>query len=163
MNATIGVFDNHDLAVEAVQKLKDANYPVSHLAIMGKAATETIDDDMHIVPKSPLSVATLGTGIIVGTILGILTGAGLFQIPGLGFLYGVGALIGAIAGFDFGLIGGGLASVLATLGLKDSNARKYHDALAQGKFLLVAHGSRSDIDRARTLLSNSSVNPGLAY
>jgi uncharacterized membrane protein len=162
MNTTIGVFDNHELAVEAVHKLKEANYPVSHLTIMGKVATEIIDEDLHITPKNPLSVATLGTGTVIGTILGILTGAGIFQIPGLGFLYGVGALIGAIAGFDFGLIAGGIASVLATLGLKDSNARKYRDELVQGKFLVVAHGDQTEVDQAKLLLSRRA-NPGLAY
>jgi hypothetical protein len=163
MNATIGVFDNHDLAVEAVQKLKDANYPVSHITIMGKVLNEVIDDEMHIMPKSPLSAASLGTGMVIGTVVGLLTGAGLFHIPGLGFLYGAGAVVGAIAGFDFGLIGGGVASVLTTVGLKDSNAAKYHDALAQGKFLLVARGSKNDIDRARTLLEGLNSAPKLAY
>ncbi|MES2704792.1 MAG: general stress protein [Bacteroidota bacterium] len=157
MNTTIGVYDNHDMAVEAVQKLKDANYPVSQITIMGKRATEVIDEDMHIMLKSPISAASLGTGTVIGTILGLITGAGLFAIPGLGFLYGSGALIGAIAGFDFGLIGGGIASILATVGLKDSNVARYHDALAQGKFLLVARGTKDDISRAKELLGGGGV------
>ena len=101
MNATIGIYDNHELAVEAVQKLKDANYPVGQLSIMGLTETETIDEEMHIMPKSPIKPAGLGVGTVAGTAIGILTGVGIFAIPGLGFLYGAGALVGAIAGFDF--------------------------------------------------------------
>jgi uncharacterized membrane protein len=152
MDAMIGVFDNHDLAVEAVQELKESNYPVNHITIMGKASTEVIDKDMHIMPKNPINVASLGTGTAVGTAIGALTGAGIFAIPGLGFLYGAGALIGAIAGFDFGLIGGGIAAVLATIGVKDENARKFHDALEQGKFLVIAHGDKDEVARAKEIL-----------
>ncbi|MCW3122047.1 MAG: hypothetical protein JWQ38_1539 [Flavipsychrobacter sp.] len=149
MNATIGIYDNHDLAVEAVQKLKDANYPVNQLSIMGKAQEEGVDSEMHITPKSPIKVAGLGVGTALGTTLGVLAGVGVFAIPGLGFLYGAGALVGAIAGFDFGLIGGGIASVLATVGVKDENMKKYHDALDAGKFIVVAHGSEEDVNKAR--------------
>jgi len=152
MNATIGIYDSHDLAVEAVQKLKDSGYPVSQLSIIGLAETEAVDKEAHITAKSPLKVAGLGVGTVVGTTLGILTGIGIFAIPGLGFLYGAGALVGAVAGVDFGIIGGGIASALATVGVKDDTSKKYHDALAAGKFIVIAHGSQEDADKAKDLL-----------
>ncbi len=152
MNATIGIYDNHDLAVEAVAKLKESGYPVSQLSIMGRAETEVIDDKMHIMPKNPLKVAGLGIGTVLGTTLGILTGVGIFAIPGMGLLYGAGAVVGAIAGFDFGLIGGGIASALATVGVKDENLKKYHDALDAGKFIVIAHGNEEEINKAKDLL-----------
>ncbi len=152
MNATIGIYDNHDLAVDAVEQLKNNGYHVSHLSIMGLAETEVIDDKMHIMPKSPIKAAGLGAGTVIGTTLGILTGVGMFAIPGVGVLYGAGALVGAIAGFDFGLIGGGIASALATIGVKDGNEKKYHDALVAGKYLVIAHGNKEDVDRAKDLL-----------
>ena len=157
MNATIGIYDNHELAVAAVQKLKDANSPVAQLSIMGKAETEGIDDDMHITPRSPIKPAGLGAGTVVGTALGILTGVGIFAIPGLGFLYGAGALVGAIAGFDFGLIGGGIATVLATVGVSNENAKTYHDALEQGKFLVIADGSEEEVNKAKEVLSTNGT------
>ena len=152
MNATIGVYDNHDLAVEAVRKLKDSGYPVTQLSIVGIAETETVDEEMHVTAKSPLKVAGLGAGTLIGATLGVLTGIGIFAIPGLGFLYGAGALVGAIAGVDFGLIGGGVASALATVGVKDESVQKYHDALAAGKYLVIAHGTEEDTNKAKTLL-----------
>lgn len=152
MNATLGIYDNHDLAVEAVRTLKEGNYPVAQLSIIGLAETETVDEEMHITTKNPLKVASLGAGTLVGTTLGILTGVGIFAIPGIGFLYGAGALVGAIAGFDLGLIGGGVASVLATVGVKDENAEKYHDALVAGKFVVVAQGNEQDVARALEIL-----------
>ena len=162
MNTVIGIYDDHELAVGAAQQLKDAGYPMSKLSIMGKADTEVIDEQMHLISKNPLNVAGVGAGTAIGTALGILTGVGIFAIPGVGFLYGAGALVGAIAGFDFGLIGGGIASVLATVGVKDGNAEKYKDALNDGKFILVAEGSKEELEQAKYQLEIYSEHSELA-
>jgi len=158
MNAIIGIYDNHDLAVEAVVKLKDSGYPVSQLTIMGMAESESVDKDLHITARNPIKVAGLEAGTLIGATLGILTGVGIFAIPGLGFLYGAGALVGAIAGVDFGIIGGGIASALATAGVKDKNAQKYHEALAAGKFIVIAHGSAADAAKAKDLLEEHGAH-----
>jgi len=150
MNAIIGIYDNHDLAVEAVVKLKDSGYPVSQLTIMGMAESESVDKDLHITARNPIKVAGLEAGTLIGATLGILTGVGIFAIPGLGFLYGAGALVGAI--------GGGIASALATAGVKDKNAQKYHEALAAGKFIVIAHGSAADAAKAKDLLEEHGAH-----
>ena len=154
MNATIGIYDNHELAVEAVLHLKDSGYPVGQLSIMGLTETEVVDAENHVITKSPIAAASMGvgTGVAVGTAVGILTGVGIFAIPGLGMLYGAGALVGAIAGFDFGLIGGGLASILATVGVKDENAKRYNDVLRRGKYIVVADGTEEEVYKAKDML-----------
>ena len=162
MNATIGVYDNHDLAVEAIQKLKDSGYPVNQLSIMGLMETEVVDDKMHVMPKSSIKAGGLGAGTILGTTLGILTGVGMFAIPGVGFLYGAGALVGAIAGFDFGLIGGGIASALASVGVQDEMAKKYHDDLVAGKYLVIAHGSEEHVNQAKANLDEHGTHEEIA-
>ncbi len=162
MNATIGVYDNHDLAVEAIQKLKDSGYPVNQLSIMGLMETEVVDDKMHVMPKSSIKAGGLGAGTILGTTLGILTGVGMFAIPGVGFLYGAGALVGAIAGFDFGLIGGGIASALASVGVQDEMAKKYHDDLVAGKYLVIAHGSEEHVNQAKATLDEHGTHEEIA-
>ncbi len=153
MNTTIGIYPDHESAVEAVKQLKDQGFPADHLTIMGKTETEEVDEKTNVTPQYPINVAGVGVGTAVGTALGVLTGVGVLAIPGVGFLYGAGALIGAIAGFDFGLIGGGLATWLTNIGVKDENAKKYNDALMQGKFLLIAHGSEQLVNDARHKLA----------
>jgi hypothetical protein len=152
MNTTIGVYATHDKAVEAIIKLKEAGFPVSQLSLMGLMETEKVDEHKHVAPDNPLKPAGLGIGAVVGLTVGILTGVGVFAIPGLGFLFGAGAVAGAVAGFDFGIIGGGIATVLTTLGVKDDIAKKYHDTLAAGKFLVVAHGTDEETHKAKKLL-----------
>jgi hypothetical protein len=162
MNSAIGVYDSHDLAVEAVKKLKASGYPIGQLSIMGLMETEEIDEQLHVLPQNPLVTTGISVGTVLGTTLGILTGVGLFAIPGVGFLFGAGALVGAIAGFDIGIIGGGIATALATVGVKDENEKKYHDALAAGKYLVIAHGNAGDVEDARALLSGHGTHDDIA-
>jgi len=163
MHATIGIYDDHELAVAAVKELKESGYPLAQLSIMGKAETEVLDEDLHTMPKEPIANAgvKVGTTTAIGTALGILTGVGLFAIPGIGVLYGAGALVGAIAGFDFGLMGG-IATIFATMGVKDENAKKYHDALAEGKFLVIADGDEAAVIRARKTLQEHDTHNDLS-
>ena len=161
MNAVIGIYDNHELAVQAVIELKDSGFPEDKLSIMGLTETEVVDKGNHVLPENTIHARPLGEGMAIGTALGVLTGVGLFAIPGLGILCGAGALVGAFAGFDFGLIGGGIASALTSIGVNKNVAKKYHDALAAGKFLVVAHGHQSDVDKANSLLHEHGTHTEL--
>lgn len=162
MNTAIGVYEDHDMAVEAVLKLKQEGFPIKQLTIMGLSESEVVDDENHIIPKSPLKIAGLGAGVAIGTAVGILTGVGVFVIPGLGLLYGAGALVGAIAGFDFGIVGGGIATILATVGVGNEIGERYHNLLKTGKFLVVAHGSLELVKKAKTLLHEHGKHSELA-
>ncbi len=161
MNAAIGIYEDHDAAVEAISKLHDKGYPVAQLTIMGLTETEVIENELRVMQKSPIKVAGLGTGVALGTTVGLLTGVGLFAIPGLGILFGAGALVGAIAGFDFGLIGGGIASVLASVGVKDEIAEKYETLLKAGKYLVIANGSKDEVENAKKHLHEHATHSEL--
>jgi hypothetical protein len=162
MNSTIGIYEDHDKALDAVKNLKDAGFPVKQISVIGKTETEVMDNEMHVVmPKDPINVKGIGVGTALGATLGVLTGVGLFAIPGVGFLFGAGALVGAIAGVDFGLIGGGIASVLTTIGVHDDNIKKYHTELEAGKYLVVAHGNKDEVKQASDLLNSHGMHIGI--
>ena len=151
MKSTIGVYDTHEQAVEAVRELKRAGLPAKHLSILGHAhdPEEREHEDRKI---SNLAATEVGLGATLGTAAGILTGIGIVAIPGLGVLYGAGALVGALVGFDVGLIGGGILSALSIGGLKDEHNKKYDDLLRRGKFLVIVHGDGADVDKANGIL-----------
>src|SRR5438045_2166861 len=111
MTTTVGVYETHEQAMDAIKILKDNGIPTTQLSIIGKA--EVTHEHENLGELETKAGKGVGAGILVGSTIGVLTGVGVFAIPGLGFLFGAGALVGAIAGLDFGLIGGGIFGALS--------------------------------------------------
>ena len=149
MRTTIGIYDTHENAVQAVKKLQHEGFPANRLSIIGQA--KIVDDHIHIRTSHLAEEIEVSIGIIAGSVLGILTGVGVFVIPGFGFLYGAGAVVGAFAGVDIGLIGGGLAAIFTSMGLDEEDAVKYEQHVMEGKFMVVAQGNESELKNAREL------------
>jgi uncharacterized membrane protein len=152
MKAIISAYKTHEEAVEAIKELQNAGYNSKRLSIIGK--TNELDKVPGVKNSESMAIAgaEVGFGALAGSVLGVLTGVGIFAIPGLGFLYGAGALVGAIAGFDFGIIGGGIASALTVAGLSENDSKQYEEMLKKGNFLLIAQGDEAEIAQAKNIL-----------
>lgn len=158
MKSTIGIYDSNHDALEAIHQLQSLGFPRKQISLLGRADMK--DDHVHVKHASPMSVAAaeVGIGAVVGPVLGALVGIGIFAVPGLGFLYGAGALVGALAGFDFGLIGGGIASAFTLMGMKQPDAEKYQAELEAGKFIVVAQGDDEEIAKAANILQEHGTH-----
>lgn len=152
MKSIVAVYENHDDAVHAVTTLQKASIPTKHVSIIGLTGEEEVNKNEDTTTKSPIKVSGLAVGSVLGTTLGVLTGVGLFAIPGLGLLYGAGAIVGAVAGLDAGIIGGGLVSVFASIGASETDSKRYHDELAAGKYLVSVQGSKDEVTKAHDIL-----------
>jgi uncharacterized membrane protein len=150
MEAKIAIYQSHEEALEAINRLKLSNYPVKNLSLIGEA--EIINDQMYLKSLIPLKTAPIQIGAAAGLITGVLTGLGVFAIPGFGLLYGAGAIVGAMAGLDLGLIGGGVATLLMNIGIKKDEVIRYEEQIRMGKFLVVASGTEKEIRRAENIL-----------
>lgn len=167
MKATIGVYENQVKALAAIQELKSSGYPESQISIITHSKTEHHPEDpgesedgqgvdSDEVYSEPMRIAATGVGIgaVVGPVLGALAGVGMLAIPGLGILVGAGALAGAIAGLDVGIIGGGIISALAIARINKHHEDLYQEHLQEGRYLVVAHGTELEIERAREVLES---------
>jgi len=155
MKSIVGVYETHDKALAALQELKKSGYPDSLLSIVGKA--DLIDNHIHIKSSNTVEKAEASIGVVAGAILGVLTGVGIFVIPGFGFLYGAGALIGAFAGVDVGLIAGGITAIFTSAGIDAANASKYEKRLIEGKFLVFADGDEAKLEQAHQTLHTQGL------
>ena len=126
-NVKVAVFKSHEDAVQAIQLLKDNKFPMKHVSLLGKGEYNDENDEAAEM-KNPANLPTY-IGMGAGTVVGLLTGLGVFAIPGFGALYGAGAIVGTIAGFDLGLVTGGITTLLATAGINISHADKYETHL----------------------------------
>ena len=159
MKAIIGIYNNHEDAIKAVKLLKGEDFPAKNISLLGKAQVEEAEEIKRTEKKigridedNPAQEIPLEAGAILGPVLGVLTGVGVFAIPGFGFLYGAGALIGAIGGLDLGLVSGGIISLLASIGIHEKHHLNFEEHLEKGKAMLVASGNEEDLERAEIIL-----------
>ena len=165
MKATIGVYDDQAKALAAIQALKAAGYPETQISILTRSNDEHhpkdtgeseegegIDSDDAYQKPMRIAATGMGIGAIVGPVLGAMAGIGMLAVPGLGILVGAGALAGAIAGLDVGLIGGGIISALAIARVNKHHEDLYHEHLQEGRSLVIVQGTETEIEHAREIL-----------
>ncbi len=150
MNTIAGVYESHDDAVKAVQTLQEAGYATKNISVISKA--ELVNDHIHVKSDHTVETAEVSVGVAAGTLVGVLTGVGVFAIPGLGFLFGAGALVGAIAGIEFGLLSSGMVAILSSIGIDKSHADKYEKHLNEGKYLVFVQGDEKEVHHAHEVL-----------
>lgn len=151
MKSQIAIYDTHDKAVNAIKRLSHENFSMDHVSLLGKA--EVVEDHIQIKSLDTINKTPAIVGMSAGTLVGLLSGIGVFAIPGFGFLYGAGALVGIIAGLDIGLVAGGLVSLLSFTGLKEEEVVKCQEHLKEGKFAVIVKGAIDEIERAKHILN----------
>jgi len=147
------VFDNTDDANTVVEEMIQHDFPMDQLSILHKAGGQG-DDFLGIAyhdEKERFKV--WGTqGALWGSLAGLVAGAaGMFLLPGVGPILIAGPLIDAITG---AAIGAGLmtAGVTAThlgiafqrIGIPESKLETLHQAIMDGKVVLLMHCGNDD-------------------
>lgn len=160
MNSTVAIYNSNEEALNATKSLKEANFNMRLVSILGKA--DLIEDHLHINHYKEVESTTALVGVGAGITAGILAGLGIFAIPGFGFLYGAGIIVGAIGGFDLGLIAGGIGAVLASLGLDKDKVMKYEEHLKGGKFMLLINGTDAEVEKAKSILHTEGTHVELS-
>jgi uncharacterized membrane protein len=149
--AVVAVYDDHDKAHQAIAYLKKHDIDLSKVSLLGKA--EIVEDHLKVVSVKKIKSAPVSIGAIMGTTLGVLAGASVITVPGLGFIFGAGAFVGALSGLTAGLFGGELASFLLSIGMRKDKLTLYKTHLQEGKFIVIFHNaSEEEVEKARQLL-----------
>jgi hypothetical protein len=156
MKSVVGIYQTHQDAVDAVSRLQKEDYPIKHISLLAKA--DLVDNHVTVRSSDTPEKAEVSIGVVAGTVLGVLTGVGILALPGLGFLFGAGALVGGFAGFDLGIIGGGLAAILTSMGMNEVLSARYEKHLNEGKFLVFVQGSEDELDKAQHILHTSGLH-----
>jgi hypothetical protein len=155
-HAVIAVFPDLDAAQQAVERLLKAGFPPDHISIIGKdLQSETRINGF--VTTGDIAGPAAATGAWVGGLFGLLGGTALLFIPGAGPLLVLGPLAGAAVGAAEGaLFGGAVGAILGHFVAKE-HLPKYERMIAAGSYLVVAHGLEDDVTRARQLLTDEGA------
>lgn len=137
----IGFFDDFTQAQRAVQDLENNGIPRDDISLISndqnRSADQygTTDAGTSTVTDQTAHGAGAGAtaGAVVGGGIGLLTGLGLFAIPGFGPVVAAGWLISTITGAGIGAAAGGLIGALAGLGVPHEEAVLYQEGVRRGQ------------------------------
>lgn len=157
-NAVVAIYPSHALAEAAVNELQHAGFDMKRLSIVGR----DYHTDEHVVGyyNAGDRMKSWGkTGAFWGGVWGLLFGSAFFFVPGIGPLVMAGPLVSTIAGaLEGALVVGGLSALgagLVGLGIPENSIIQYETALKTDKYLLIAHGPKSEVCHAKDILSNT--------
>ncbi len=157
-NTVVAIYHTHQEAEAAVKRLKDADYDLTKLSIVGR----DYHTDEHVIGyyNAGDRMKAWGTnGLFWGGVWSMLFGSAVFAIPGIGPLAMAGPLVSWIVGIlegaavvgAFSALGAGLFS----LGIPHDSVLQYESELKAGKFVIIAHGSIDETLHARAILSET--------
>jgi ABC-type multidrug transport system fused ATPase/permease subunit len=157
-NSVVAVYKTHVEAEEAVKQLQRAGTDMRKLSVVGKDthADEQVvgyynaGDRMKYWGKN---------GAFWGGFWGLLFGSAFFAIPGIGPILAAGPVVAWIVGALEGavLVGGvsALGAGLYSIGIPKDSVIQYDLAIKTDKFLLLVHGTASEVEKAREILAGT--------
>lgn len=156
-NSVIAVFDNHEQVAQAIDELRKAGIDVKNLSIVGKDY-HTDEQVTGYYNAGDRMKYWGGLGAFWGGIWGLLVGAALFVVPGIGPVVVAGPFVAWIVGaLEGAAVVGGLSAIgagLFSLGIPKNSILKYETAIKAGSFVLVVHGTAEEAAKARGVLAN---------
>jgi len=159
----IGTFPSREAAGRALDQLILSGFPVAQVFLLGHDSPQP---NSSFLPSDSFGTITgtatgLKKGMVLGNFIGgttgLLLGAGLIALPGVGQLMLSSAIAFVLLSGGICTAAGGLTGALIGLGLTSEQAKQYSQQVSKGSFLVVVEGTDQDIDRARRLLKKSAV------
>jgi len=134
----IGVYDNGDDAVRAVEELKAQGYDRDDISIVAKDRDEVEAVNAETGTKTEEGLAAgAATGGLLGGATGLLAGVGALAIPGIGPILAAGPIAAMLTGAAVGAGTGGLAGALIGMGIPEDEADQYEHDVKEGKLLVL--------------------------
>ncbi len=157
-NSVVAIYDTHEQAEQAVKSLQEAGIDMKSLSIAAKGQ----HTNEHVVGYYNANdrIKYWGkVGAFWGGFWGLLFGSALFVIPGLGPVLVAGPLVAwIVAGLEGAAVVGGVGAIgggLASIGIPNDSILKYELALKTDKFLLIVHGSRDAVAKAKDTIEKT--------
>jgi hypothetical protein len=157
-NSVIAIYASHDGAEAAVKELQRGGVDMKTLSIVGKD-THTDEHAIGYYNAGDRMKYWGKMGAFWGGFWGLLFGSAFFVIPGIGPLLVAGPLVAWIVGaLEGAVVVGGLSAFgagLFSIGIPKDSIVNYELALKTDKYLLVVHGTASEIGKAREIIQGT--------
>jgi len=161
MNTIVATYRTIEEAHRVVNDLVNAGFDRNNISLV---ASNTDDRYQHLANRGNVTDdddVSAGEGALAGGVAGGLLGAalglGALAIPGIGPVLAFGPLIGGLVGAGAGAVTGGLAAGLIDMGIDETDAHGYAEAVRRGYTLVTVHTAEEDTDEARAIMSRYNV------
>jgi hypothetical protein len=160
----IKTFSTREAAGKALDHLVISGFPIAQVFLLGHGCEENLNSSA--LPSNAYGTVTgtatgLKQGMILGNLMGgttgLLLGAGLIALPGVGQLALSGAIGFVLLSGGVCTAAGGLMGALIGLGLTSEQAKAQSEQISSGSVLLLIEGTGQDIDLARHLLQKPAA------
>ena len=159
-NAVVAIYSTHALAEAALIELQKAGFDMKKLSIVGKDY-HTEENVVGYYNAGDRMKRWGSTGALWGGFWGLLFGSAFFAIPGLGPVLVAGPLVAWIVGaLEGAVVVGGLSAVgagLYSIGIPKDSVVLYEEAVKSDKFVLLAHGTPEEVERARGIMQTEAL------
>lgn len=159
-NSVVAIFKTHVGAEEAVRELQKSGFDMKKLSIVGRDR----HTEEHVVGYYNAGDRMMywgALGAFWGSLWGLLLGAAVFWVPGLGPLVVGGPLASWIVGaLEGAAVVGGLSALgagLYSIGIPKDSILKYEKEIANDHYLVVAHGTHEEVRQATNILDTTGA------
>ncbi|MEO8036979.1 MAG: general stress protein [Acidobacteriota bacterium] len=165
-DSVVAIYDSHRAAEEAVRKLAQSGFDMKTLSIVGRDYS-TEEGVVGYYNAGDRMAAWGKTGAFWGGLWGMLFGSALFVVPGVGPLFAAGPLVGWIVGaLEGATVLGGMSALgagLYSIGIPKDSVLNYETQIKAGKFMVIAHGTRNEVEKSQTILQGAERHDGMAH
>ena len=154
IKTVVGSFDTVSEAASAARDLRAAGFLDSDVSVIANNQQRPADSTVKVT--EPDKVSGTATGIVAGGALGGAAGLAVslmgLAIPGIGPILAAGPIAAALAGAGAGAVAGGLIGGLTDLGVNETHAEFYAEAVRRGAALVTVRADESRADEAEQII-----------
>jgi hypothetical protein len=159
VDSVVKVYGTHDQAEAGVRQLQAAGVDMRTLSIAGKD-THTMERVTGFYTSGDRMLHWGAVGAFWGAVWGLLFDSALFAIPGIGAVALAGPLVSwIVAVLEGAVVFGGVSALgagLISIGIPKHSVIEYETALKTDKYLLIVHGTTSDVSKARAIIGGDT-------
>lgn len=159
-NSVVAIFGEHSAAENAIKALKNSGFDIKKLSLVG-LDLQSQENVVGFYNTGDRMKYWGSLGAFWGALWGMLFGAAFFFIPGIGPVVAAGSVVTwLVAALEGAVVFGGLSALgaaLVSFGIPKDSVVKYEAEVKAGKFMLIAHGTAEEVQKARAILQTSGA------
>lgn len=156
VDSVIAVYEDHPAAESAVKKLASSGFEIKNLSVVGKGY-HTDEKVVGFYTTGDRMKFWGSRGAFWGGLWGLFFGGVFLVVPVIGHVVLLGYIAAAVisAAESAVLVGGlsALGAALFSIGIPKDSVIRYEAAIKADSFLVMAHGTASEMARAKSLLA----------